>query len=101
MGQHASSITRQTICAAISIVFAALCAAGASAQTADKVIKQAVKAMTNGKGEKPLREIKSWEVKGTITNLKDGASGAYRAAAMQPNFYIREFDLRGLEASMG
>jgi hypothetical protein len=101
MGQQASSIRRQTLCAAISIFFVALCAAGASAQSADKIIKQAVKAMTNGKGEKALREIRSWQVKGTITDLKDGASGAYRAAAAQPAFFIREFDLRGLEVSMG
>jgi hypothetical protein len=101
MGQQASSIRRQTLCAAISISFVALCAAGASAQSADKIIKQAVKAMTNGKGEKALREIRSWQVKGTITDLKDGASGAYRAAAAQPALFIREFDLRGLEVGMG
>ncbi|HZF38667.1 MAG TPA: hypothetical protein VE715_07575 [Blastocatellia bacterium] len=101
MGQPASSITRQALCAAISIIFAALCAADASAQSADKIIKQAVKAMTNGKGEKALREIRSWQIKGTITNLKDGSSGGYRAVAAQPDLYVREFDLRGLEVSMG
>jgi hypothetical protein len=101
MGQHASSTVRQSLCAAISIIFAALCAASVSAQSADKIIKQAVKAMTKGKGEKALREIRSWQVNGTITSLKDGASGAYRAAAAQPNFYTREFDLRGLEIGMG
>lgn len=101
MKQLASSITRQTLCAAISVIFAALCATSAAAQSADKIIKQAVKATTGGKGEKALREIKSWQVKGTITNLKDGHSGGYRAAAAQPNLYIREFDLRGLELSQG
>jgi outer membrane lipoprotein-sorting protein len=101
MGQHAVSGTRRILCVTISIIFAALCAASASAQSADKIVKQAVKAMTNGKGEKALREITSWEVKGTIANLKDGSSGAYRAAAAQPSYYIREFDLRGLEVSMG
>ena len=101
MGRHASSIRRRILCAATSIILTALCAEGASAQSVNKILKQAVKAMTGGKGERALREIKSWQVKGTITNLKDGASGAYRAAATQPNFYIREFDLRGLEVSMG
>jgi hypothetical protein len=101
MGQHASSTTRKAICAALSIIFVAFCAAGASAQSADKIIRQAVKAMTGGKGEKALREIRSWQVKGTITNLKDGSSGAYREAAAQPDLYVREFDLRGLELSMG
>jgi hypothetical protein len=101
MKQTVFSITKRTLRAAISIIFAALCAAGASAQSADKIVKQAVKAMTNGKGERALREIRSWQVNGTITNLKDGSSGGYRAAATQPNLYVREFDLRGLEGAMG
>ncbi|MBO0861850.1 MAG: hypothetical protein J2P21_25840 [Chloracidobacterium sp.] len=105
MGQHASSTTRQALYAAISIILAAvltpLCAANASAQSAVMIVRQAVKATTGGRGEKALRDIRSWEVKGRITNLKDGSSGAYRAAATQPNLYVREFDLRGLEVSMG
>ena len=76
MNQPAYSVTKQTFCAAISIIFAALFAMSASAQSADKIVKQAVKAMTNGKGEKALREIRSWQVKGTITSLKDDSSGA-------------------------
>src|SRR5215475_6624729 len=109
MGQHASSTTRQALCASNSIILATmwaailatLCAASASAQSPDKIINQAVKAITGGKGEKALREIRSWQVKGTITNLKDGSSGAYRAAAAKPDLYVREFDQRGLELSMG
>src|SRR5215813_936609 len=101
MKHPALSITKRTLRAAISIIFAALCAASASAQPADKIVRQAVKAMTNGKGEKALREIRSWQVKGTITNLKDGSSGGYQAAATQPDLYVREFDLRGLEGAMG
>src|SRR5215470_13973328 len=101
MKQPVSSTIKQTLCAAISIIFAALCATSASAQSADKIIKQAVKAMTSGKGERALREIRSWQVNGTITNLKDSSSGSYRAAATQPNLYVREFDLRGLEGAMG
>jgi hypothetical protein len=101
MKQSANSVKKRTFCATISIIFAALCATSASAQSADKIVKQAVKAMTNGKGEKALREIRSWQVKGTITSLKDGSSGGYRAAAARPNFYVHEFDLRGLEVSAG
>src|SRR5215510_9612122 len=101
MKQQALSITKRTLRVAIPIIFAALCAASALAQSADKIIKQAVKAMTNGKGEKALREIRSWQVKGTITDLKDGVTGSYRASAAHPNLYAREFDLRGLETSMG
>src|SRR4030095_8604351 len=101
MKQLVSSTTKQTLCAAISVIFAALWSTSASAQSADKVIKQAVKAMTKGKGEKVLREIRSWQVNGTITNPKDGSTGGYRAYATQPNLYAYEFDLRGLEVSAG
>src|SRR5262245_33842946 len=101
MKQPVSSITNRTLWAAVSIIFAAFCPMSASAQSADKIIKQAVKAMTNGKGEKALREIRSWQVKGTITNPKDGSTGGYRAYATQPNLYAYEFDLRGLEVSAG
>src|SRR5215470_17432597 len=101
MKQSAFSITKWTLSAAISLIFVALCATSASAQSSDRIVKQAVKAMTNGKGEKALREIRSWQVKGTITNLKDGSSGGYHAAAAQPDLYVREFDLRGLEGAMG
>ncbi len=101
MKQAVSLAVEKILRAAILIIFAALCATGAPAQSADKIIKQAVKAMTRGKGEKALREIRSWQVKGTITNLKDGSTGAYRASAAQPDLYSCEFDLRGLETSMG
>lgn len=80
----------------------AIClAVSASAQSPDKIIKQAIKAMTNNKGEKVLREIKSWQAKGTITNLKDGETGGYQAMAALPNLYTSTYDLRGLEVSVG
>src|SRR5262249_61648716 len=101
MKQPVSSIMKQTLCAASSIIFAALYATSASAQSPDKIIRQAVKAMTNGKGEKALREIRSWEVKGRITNTKDGSTGGYRAYAMRPNPYPRAFDLGGVGGGMG
>jgi len=76
-------------------------AANASAQNPNKVLKQSVKAMTSGKGEKALRAVKSWQADGTITNLKDGSTGKYSAIAAEPNFYTESFDLGGLEFSAG
>ncbi|MGH9766971.1 MAG: hypothetical protein ACREAB_05990 [Blastocatellia bacterium] len=96
-----SSLAKSSLYVTLYIVFSIVCAAPASAQSADNILRRAVKAMTNGKGEKALREIRSWQVKGTVTNAKDGASGDYRASAMQPDLYAREFDLRGMEARMG
>ena len=101
MNQPVSSFAKRILRAAIYAIVAALCGASVQAQSADRTIKQAVKAMTNGKGEKALREIRSWQIKGTITNTKDGAAGAYQASAAQPNLYTSAFDLRGLEVSMG
>jgi hypothetical protein len=72
--------------------------ANIAAQSADKIVKRAAKAMG---GEKALRNIKSWQFKGTISNTKDGAGGSYQAAAMQPNLYTCSFDIRGLEAGLG
>ncbi len=72
-----------------------------AAQSPDKIIKQAVKAMTSGKGEKALREIKSRQMTGKITNSKDGATGNYQASASQPNLFTESFDLGGLEFSSG
>jgi hypothetical protein len=101
MKQPVSPISKKTLSALLLLVVAFASATGASAQSADKVIKQAVKAMTGGQGEKALRGIRSWQVKGAITNAKDGATGNYAAAAMAPNFYTGAFDLRGLEVSAG
>ncbi len=95
------SSTKRALRASTVLAIALVCTMSAPAQSAGKVVKQAVKAMTNNKGERVLREIRSWQVKGAITNTKDGAIGSYRAAAMQPNFYTGSFDLRGLETSEG
>jgi hypothetical protein len=94
-------ISKKPLRALLLLVIALASTTSASAQSADKVIKHAVKAMTSGKGEKALREIRSWQVKGVITNTKDGATGNYSAAATAPNFFTDTFDLRGLEVSVG
>ncbi|MDQ3013268.1 MAG: hypothetical protein M3X11_21505 [Acidobacteriota bacterium] len=93
--------TKRSLRILFPLVIALALAVTASAQSTDKVIKQAIKAMTNNKGERALREIKSWQVKGTITNLKDGATGSYQAMAAQPNLYTIMFDQHGLETIAG
>ncbi|MBO0720044.1 MAG: hypothetical protein J2P41_04440, partial [Blastocatellia bacterium] len=70
----------------------------ASAQSAEKIVKQAAKALG---GEKALRNVKSWRVIGTIANLQTGESGSFQAAAQLPNLYTISYDLRGLEVSAG
>lgn len=75
-----------------------LFAAQISAQSPDKILKQANKSLG---GEKNLRVVKSWRKTGTITRLKDGAQGAFQMQASQPNFYNIRFDLNGFETERG
>jgi hypothetical protein len=83
------------------VLLCCLFSLAAFAQSPDKILKQATKAMTNGSGEKTLRNIRSWQVKGTVTRKSDGETGQYQAAAMWPNLYTGTFDVRGLETSVG
>ena len=92
---------KKLIAAFISLSFAYCLNSVTVAQSPDKILKQAVKAMTNGSGEKTLRNVKSWQVKGTVTRKSDGESGKYQAAAMLSNLYTETFDLRGLKTSVG
>jgi hypothetical protein len=69
-----------------------------AAQSVDKILKQATKALGD---EKALRNLRSWQVQGTVTRRRDGEAGKYEAAALAPNLYWGQFDLRGLETSVG
>ena len=69
-----------------------------AAQSVDKILKQATKALGE---EKAWRNLRSWHVQGTVTRRKDGEAGKYEAAALAPNLYWGLFDLRGLETSVG
>ena len=73
-------------------------ASAATAQTADKLVKQGVAALG---GEKALRRVTAWQAKGTITRQSDGATGRYQAVAMQPNLYSLAIEIGGFEASEG
>ena len=68
------------------------------AQSPDKILKQSLKAMG---GEKAVKNVKSWEAKGKITRISDGASGNYQAFAMQPNYYTESYDINGFEEAVG
>ena len=92
---------KKLIAAFISLSFAYCLNSITVAQSPDKILKQAIKAMTNGGGEKTLRNVKSWQVKGTVIRKGDGESGKYQASVMWPNLYTETFDLRGLETSVG
>lgn len=52
-------------------------------------------------GEKAFKSVNSWQWRGKITRLGDGASGNYQAQAAKPNFYGETYDLNGFEYSVG
>lgn len=69
-----------------------------AAQSPDKILKQANKALG---GAKVLQSVKSWQKRGTITRLKDAASGKFEMQAAQPNLYHVAYDLNGFEIEAG
>lgn len=69
-----------------------------SAQSPSKILKLANKALG---GETVLQDVKSFQKKGVITRLKDGASGAFLEQGAQPNLYNVQFDLNGFETESG
>jgi hypothetical protein len=97
-------VTKATGCrtfAVVSLFFIALLFShpgDASAQSADKIIKQAIRAMG---GEKALRRIRSRQIKGSITRLQDGSTGGYKEFRLSPNLYSFGLDTRGFEVSAG
>jgi hypothetical protein len=68
------------------------------AQSPDKILKRAVKAIG---GEKALRSLRSVESNGMVTRLNDSGSGKFKAITSQPNLYIYMFDLNGFEKAVG
>lgn len=81
-------------CLALLFLFAVV----VSAQSPGKILKQAARAVG---GEKVWQSRKSFQKKGAITRLKDGASGTFQAQGAQPNLYNTSFDLNGFETEYG
>lgn len=75
-----------------------LCSTVLSAQSPNKILSQANKALG---GEKALKTIRSRQVSGKITRRSDGANGAYQSVANNPNFYGESYDLNGFEFAVG
>ena len=75
-----------------------LFSANLAAQSPNKILSQASKALG---GEKALKTVQSWQASGKIVRRSDGASGAYQAYARNPNFYGEAYDLNGFEVAAG
>lgn len=67
----------------------------ALAQTPDKILKQAAKALG---GEKAITRVTSWQARGTITRQRDGRSGKIEMLRARPNLYYQFTDIEGFEA---
>lgn len=66
-----------------------------AAQSPDKTLKQAAKALG---GEKAFTRITSWQATGTITRQRDGRSGKIQMLRMRPNLYFQFTDIDGFES---
>lgn len=78
--------------------FILICFGNVPAQSPSKILKAANKALG---GEKAFQSVRSQQRFGKITRLSDGASGAFRMQAAQPNLYNSRFDLNGFETEIG
>src|SRR5262249_58791675 len=57
----------------------------ALAQSADKILKQSIKVMTSGEGEKVLRRVTAWRATGSGTRPRGGATRRLQIAAKPPH----------------
>src|SRR5262245_35728379 len=73
-------------------------AADATAQSPDKILKHAVKALG---GESAMRRITTREAKGVIRRASDGAQGSFQMLTLKPDLYLLTFDVGGIEVSEG
>src|SRR5215510_7594672 len=73
-------------------------AADATAQSPDKILKHAAKALG---GESAMRRITTREAKGAIRRASDGAQGSFQMLTLKPDLYLLTFDVGGLEVSEG
>jgi hypothetical protein len=68
------------------------------AQTPDKVLKLAAKALG---GDKALKAVRSTQMTGRITDLTKGSDGNFQAQITSPNLYYISYDLNGFENASG
>ena len=90
-------MTKRTVLIAILLC----CACITFAQSPDKILKQATKALTNGGGEKNLKRITSTQMSGKLTRKSDNASGTYQTFGSQPDLYAVTMDIGGFAVSEG
>ncbi len=89
---------KQKTILAIIIGVSFLFSGAISAQTPKQILKRATKAIG---GKKKLKSIKSFQKRGLITRLKDGANGDFTVQGAKPDLFNSKFDLRGFETEVG
>lgn len=70
----------------------------ASSQSPSRVLKQAEKALG---GAKAYTAVRSWQRKGTVSRVSDGATGTYIVQTSLPNQFHESYDLGGFESERG
>jgi hypothetical protein len=82
---------------ALLIFVGVLCVSAAGAQSPDKVLRQAARAL----GEKAYKQLNTFQATGTITRLRDGRTGKIRVVTMRPNLYYSFTEIDGFESAEG
>lgn len=68
------------------------------AQSPNRVLKQAVKALG---GDKAIKAVRTRQAAGTITRQRDRRSGRLQIVTSQPNLYLYSTEIDGFETSEG
>jgi hypothetical protein len=72
--------------------------ATAFAQSPDRVLRKAAKALG---GEKTVKAVRTRRASGTITRKRDGRSGRIEILTAQPGYYLNSTEIDGFETSEG
>jgi hypothetical protein len=70
----------------------------AAAQSPSKILSRASKALG---GEKALKAVRSWQLKGKIERLSDGLSGRFESQASGGNLFGMSYEIGGFEYQSG
>jgi hypothetical protein len=81
-----------------SLLLIAAAVISASAQSPDKILKTAQKALG---GEKVLLAERSVSATGRVTRLSDGATGNYTLRTAEPAYFSERFEINGFEIETG
>ncbi|MBX3280137.1 MAG: hypothetical protein KF868_19215 [Acidobacteria bacterium] len=95
---HYTPVGRSAIRISAILLLAAWASTPTFAQSPDRVLRQAAKALG---GEKAVKAVRTRRASGTITRKRDGRSGRIEILTAQPGYYLQSTEIDGFETSEG